>query len=41
MKIEIDSDLNYTISDEGCEPLIFIPDIDLFNIKDESIIDSF
>ena len=41
VKIEIDSDLNYMVDDEGCTPLIFIPDIDVFNIKDESIIDSF
>ena len=41
MKIEIDSDLRYKIKDESCEPVIFIPEIDLFRIKDESIIDSF
>ena len=41
IKIEIDSDLRYKTGSEGCEPLIFIPDIDILSIKDLSIIDSF
>jgi len=41
MEIEIDSNLNYKANDERCEPVIFVPDINLFNIKDDSIIDSF
>ena len=41
MEIEIDSDLHYKIIGEGYEPVIFVPDIDLRSIKDDSIIDSF
>jgi hypothetical protein len=41
MKIEIDSNLRYKTNDERCKPVIFVPDIDLSGIKDDSIIDSF
>jgi hypothetical protein len=41
MEIEIDSNLHYKTNNERCEPVIFVPDIDLFSIKDDSIIDSF
>jgi hypothetical protein len=41
MEIEIDSDLRYKAKDGRCEPVIFVPDIDLFKLKDDSIIHSF
>jgi len=41
MTIEIDSDLNYRTGEEGCRPVIFIPDINLLNLDEDSIIDSF
>jgi hypothetical protein len=41
MEIGIDSDLTYEINDERCSPIIFVPDIDLLNLKENSIIDSF
>lgn len=41
MKIEIDSNLSYKTEVAGCEPVIFVPDLDLFNLEDDSIIDSF
>ena len=41
MKIEIDSNLHYKTEDEKCEPVIFVPDIDILNLKEDSIIDSF
>jgi len=41
MKIGIDSDLNYKTNDERCKPIIFVPDLDLLNLKEDSIIDSF
>jgi hypothetical protein len=41
MEVEIDSDLNYKAKDEGCEPMVFIPDVDVFNLEDKSIIDGF
>jgi len=41
MEIEIDSNLYCKTNDESCEPVVFVPDVDLFNLKDDSIIDSF
>jgi len=41
MEIEIDSDLNYKAKEEGCEPVVFVPDINLFELEEDSIIDSF
>jgi len=41
MEIEIDSDLNYKIKKEGCEPVVFVPDVNLFELEEDSIIDSF
>jgi len=41
MEIEIDSDLNYKVKEEGCEPVVFVPDINLFELEEDSIIDSF
>ena len=41
MEIEIDSDLHYKVKDRSCEPLIFVPDVNLFKIDDDSIIDTF
>ncbi len=38
MELEIDSDLNYSVKEQGCEPIVFVPDVDLFKIEDESII---
>ena len=41
MALEIDSEINIKGIDKECSPIIFIPDIDLLNLKDDSIIDSF
>jgi hypothetical protein len=41
MVLEIDSEMNFKAVAEECSPIIFIPDIDLLNLKEESIIDSF
>ena len=41
MELDIDGDLQYTVKDKGCDPIIFVPDIDLFTVDDESIIDVF
>ena len=41
MEIEIDSDLKCSVKNEGCEPIIFVPDVNLFDLEDDSIIDSF
>jgi len=41
MEIEIDSDLQTNVKYEGCEPIAFVPDIDLFKIQDDNIINAF
>jgi hypothetical protein len=41
MEIQIDGDLNYAVKEEGCEPIVFVPDVNLFKIEDESIINAF
>lgn len=41
MEIGIDSDLNWQVHDKGCSPIVFVPDIDLIHLEEESIIDSF
>ncbi len=41
MTIEIDSDLNYSVREDGVDPVIFVPDVDFPKLKDPSIIDAF
>jgi hypothetical protein len=41
MKITINSDLHYNVEGKGCIPIIFVPDIDLLELEDESIIQAF
>ena len=41
MEIEIDHHLNYRVISEGCDPLIFVPDVNLLKLEDESIIGAF
>ena len=41
MEIEIDNDLNYEVKNEGCEPVVFVPEVNLFELEEDSIIDSF
>ncbi len=41
MEIKIDSDLTYIVKEEGCEPIVFVPDVNLFKLEDESIINAF
>lgn len=41
MKIKVDSDLEYTTEDDGSDPVIFVPDVDLHKLDDDSIIRSF
>ncbi len=39
-EITINSDLQYSVKG-GFDPLIFIPDVDVLTLKDESIINAF
>ncbi len=41
MEFEIDSEINFRVKDEGCDPIAFVPDVNLFTLKDKSIIDAF
>jgi len=41
IRIEVDSDLNYKVLDQGAEPLVFAPTVDFAKLKDPSIIDGF
>ncbi len=40
-ELTVDSDLNFTVKEEDCDPMIFIPDVDLPKLKEESIINAF
>ena len=39
--IEIDSELNYTVLEQGADPLVFIPFVNFKKLTDPSIIDAF
>ncbi len=41
MELTIDDDLDYTVKEQGAEPVIFVPDVDLLTLEDESIINAF
>jgi len=41
MHIEIDSDLKYSVEEEGADPIVFIPEVDFSKLEDPSIIDAF
>jgi hypothetical protein len=41
MHMRIDSDLNYQTGEEGCEPIIFVPDVNFSKIEDKCIIHAF
>lgn len=41
LEMTVDSDLTITIMDSECEPMVFIPDVDLLNLQEENIIDAF
>jgi len=39
--IELDSELQYRVIEEGAEPLVFSPQVDFDKLTDPSIIDAF
>jgi hypothetical protein len=41
MHMEIDSDLNHRVGEEGADPITFIPQVDFQKLEDPSIIDRF
>lgn len=41
MTLEIDSDMNVTVAQPGANPMVFTPDVELFDIEAPSIVDDF
>jgi len=41
IRIEMDSQLNYSVSEPNARPLIFVPMVDFGKLEDPSIIDAF
>jgi hypothetical protein len=41
MEMTIDSDLNISVKDRENRPMVFVPDVDLLKLKEESIINAF
>jgi hypothetical protein len=41
LQIEIDSQLNYSVSAADANPLVFVPTVDFSTLEDPSIIDAF
>ena len=41
MEIEIDSELNYHTKEAACEPIVFVPEVNVYQLEDPSIIDEF
>lgn len=41
MELMIDGNLNYTVKQKDCRPVVFMPDVDLLNMQEESIINAF
>lgn len=41
MELTVDHELNHTVRDQDCRPIIFIPDVDLLTLREPSIINAF
>ena len=41
LHLEIDTDLHYSIAEEGADPRVFVPLVDIDKLEDPSIIDAF
>ncbi len=41
IELTVDSDLNCTVHDPDARPLVFVPDVDLLSLHEESIINAF
>jgi hypothetical protein len=41
MAMRIDSDLRFATDHPGCRPIIFVPEVDLFALEDDCIVDAF
>ena len=41
MHLEIDHELTYNVKEEGVDPIVFVPDVDLFEVEEPTIVESF
>ena len=41
MHLEIDSELNYRVREQGADPMVFVPDVDFRKLAEPSITDAF
>jgi len=41
MRITIDSDLNHQVKEDGCEPIVFVPDVNFSKLEERCIIHAF
>jgi len=41
LTLEIDSDMNVRVEQVGADPMVFVPDVPVFDVKAPSIIDDF
>lgn len=41
LQLEIDSELNYQVLEQGADPMVFVPLVDFGELDDPSIIDAF
>ena len=41
LTLEVDSEMNVQVEEAGAEPLVFIPDVALFDVEGPSIVDDF
>ncbi len=41
VELTIDSNLDCTVHDPDCRPVVFVPDVDLLALREESIINAF
>lgn len=41
MHMEIDNEMNCTVAEEGCSPVVFVPEVNFGSLEDPSIIDAF
>jgi len=41
LTLEVDSEMNVRVEEAGAEPLVFIPDVAVFDVEGPSIVDDF
>jgi hypothetical protein len=41
LTLEVDSEMNVRVEEVGAEPLVFIPDVAVFDVTGPSIVDDF